>query len=76
MSTVPAGEPPPGRVRVADNVRGVPLWKRRDEPCYVATCDTDQLLFIDAALARFDRMSGRSFTRSSPPGKRIATAPS
>ncbi|GAA4619258.1 hypothetical protein GCM10023195_87000 [Actinoallomurus liliacearum] len=40
------------------NVRGVPLWRRQDEPCYVATRDTNQLLFIDAALARFDRMSG------------------
>ncbi|WP_345367372.1 hypothetical protein [Actinoallomurus liliacearum] len=39
-------------------MRGVPLWRRQDEPCYVATRDTNQLLFIDAALARFDRMSG------------------
>ncbi|MEV5704693.1 hypothetical protein [Actinoallomurus sp. NPDC052274] len=58
MDAVPEGEAPPGWVRVDEDVRGVPLWRRQDEPCYVATRDTDQLLFIDAALARFDRMSG------------------
>jgi hypothetical protein len=61
MNTAPAGKPPPGWDRIADDVRGVPLWKRQDEPCYVATRDTDQLLFIGAALARFDRMSGEEF---------------
>lgn len=56
-------EPPPGWIRIDEDVDGVPLWRRQDEPCYIATRDTDQLLFIDAALARFDRMSGEEFHR-------------
>lgn len=50
--------PPPGWVRLPGNVDGVPLWKRCCETCYVATGDMDLLRFIDAALARFDEMSG------------------
>ncbi|MEV5706799.1 hypothetical protein [Actinoallomurus sp. NPDC052274] len=63
MSAVPMGDAPSGWIRVGEDVHGLPLWRRRDEPCYVATRDTDQLLFIDAALARFDRMSGEEFHR-------------
>ncbi|MCO6005467.1 hypothetical protein NE236_10780 [Actinoallomurus purpureus] len=63
MDNVPVGEPPHGWVRVADDVWGVPLWKRQAEPFYVATRDTDQLLFIDAALARFRRLIGSDGAR-------------
>lgn len=56
-----ARTPPPGWVRLTGDVQGVPLWKRDDEACYIATRDMDLLLFIDAALSRFDQMSGKDF---------------
>jgi len=42
-------------------MQGIPLWQRHGEGFYVATRDMDQLRFVGAALAQFDRMSGREF---------------
>jgi hypothetical protein len=50
-----------GWVRVGDDVEGVPLWRWNGQPVYAATRDTDQLLFLGAALARFDEMSAEEF---------------
>lgn len=61
METSASDHAPPGWVRVSQDVRGVPLWKRPDDTCYVATRDMEQLRFIDAALTRFDRMSALEF---------------
>jgi hypothetical protein len=52
---------PSGWVRVlrADgDPDGVPLWRWRHGPCYVATRDMDQLRFLGAALTRFEQMTG------------------
>ena len=57
----PVGEPPPGWARIGDDMQGIPLWQRHGEGFYVATRDMDQLRFVGAALAQFDRMSGREF---------------
>jgi hypothetical protein len=54
-------EVPPGWVRILADIDGVPMWRRLDEPCYVATRDMDQLRFIGAALTQFDRMSGPEY---------------
>jgi len=59
--SVPTDESPTEWMRLSDEVDGVPLWKHRGESCYVATRDMDQLLFIGAALARFDYMNGKEF---------------
>lgn len=48
-------------VRVGDDVDGIPLWQWNGEPVYAATRDTDQLIFLGAALARFDEMSAEEF---------------
>lgn len=52
---------PRGWTRLDAEVGGVPLWKADGEPVYVATDDTDQLLFLRAALVRFERMSPQEF---------------
>ena len=48
-------------VRVGDEVSGISLWRWNDEPVYAATHDMDQLMFLGAALARFDEMSAEEF---------------
>lgn len=66
----PNGQAPPEWLRVAATIDGVPVWRRRDERCYVATRDMDQLRFLGAALAWFDQMSGpelRAFMTSHRP---------
>lgn len=52
----------PGWTRLDVEVEGVPLWKHRSEEVYVATHDTDHLLFLQAALVRFEHMSPQEFT--------------
>lgn len=52
----------PGWIRLGAEADGVPLWRRHGEPVYVATSDMDQLRFIGAAFARFERMSPQEFT--------------
>lgn len=42
-------------------IDGRPIWRRAGEATYVAAADMDQLLFIDAALRRFDRMEPQEF---------------
>lgn len=59
MDALPATVPPGwGR---AGEIDGVPLWRWRNEPFHVATRDMDQLLFIGAALTRFDHMGAEEF---------------
>ncbi|MEV5708791.1 hypothetical protein [Actinoallomurus sp. NPDC052274] len=50
-----------GWARVGNDVNGIPLWQWKGEPVYAATRDTDQLLFLGAALVRFDEMSAEEF---------------
>lgn len=52
---------PPGWARVPGGTDGIPLWQWQGEPVYAATRDMDQLLFLGAALARFDHMSAEEF---------------
>lgn len=58
---VTAAQIPAGWVRMPDEADGVPLWQWQDQPVYAATRDMDQLLFLGAALARFDEMSAHEF---------------
>jgi hypothetical protein len=58
---VPAPVPP--HWTRAGELNGVPLWRWKNEPFHAATGDMDQLLFIGAALACFDHMSGEEFQR-------------
>lgn len=58
---VTAARVPDGWVRVPGEADGVPLWQWQDQPVYAATRDMDQLLFLGAALARFDEMSAEEF---------------
>lgn len=51
----------PGWIRTGEEIDGVPILKRRDESCYIAAGDADQLRFIMAALTRFDHMTGPEF---------------
>lgn len=52
--------PPAGWTRIT--VDGdVPLWNRDGAPVYVATRDTDLLLFLGVALRRFQEMEPREF---------------
>jgi hypothetical protein len=76
------GKTPPGWLPAGD-VGGVPLWKRDNEACYVATGDMDQLRFLNAALAHFDEMSGAELhafihatpRREDPRGPRVERVP-
>ncbi|GAA4604719.1 hypothetical protein GCM10023195_16110 [Actinoallomurus liliacearum] len=56
----------PGRglsewTRAGTDMDGIPLWQWNGEPVYAATRDTDQLIFLGAALAWFDEMSAEDF---------------
>jgi DNA/RNA-binding domain of Phe-tRNA-synthetase-like protein len=57
---------PPGWVRVGE-FDGVPLWRWREGGFHAVTSDMDQLLFIGAALVRFDEMDAKQFRASVTP---------
>jgi hypothetical protein len=57
LQPVPVGRPAPPGWAPAPDVDGIPGWRWRGGPVYVATSDLDQLRFIGVALRRFDHMT-------------------
>lgn len=53
-------KPPTDWTRV-DSESDVPLWRHDSDPVYVATRDSDLLLFLGVALRRFADMEPREF---------------